>query len=174
MIITILIVGLLWNISMSADGISVKLRGKLALVGILSSVAYLTHTLVKQDRQTTEKLLFQLGRPAQILQFERGFDNWNFHYYSEHYYVFLNNRYIGKKAWTTSFPNLSSQPILNDCITPITLSNWSETIQSFPFNRTFSEPPKWLPTYPLLQLQGSQSVSLDLHLWEVERLLQQR
>ncbi len=171
--VIVLIVGLLWNISMSAEGISVKLRGKLTLVGILSGVAFLTHTLVKRDKQTTEKLQYQLGRPEQIIQFERGFDIWNYHYYQKHYYIFYNDRFIGKKVRVTFFPILTHE-VLNYHIEPNITSNWKVPVLKFANNRTFSVNPTLLSPYPLHQQLNLQSVSLDLHLLGVGRLLLQR
>ncbi len=162
MLIFVLIVGILWNMSISAESISVKLRGKLALVGILSGVAFLTHTLVKRDMQTTENLQFQLGRPERIIQFERGFDNWNFHYYHKHYYIFLNERFIGKKVRVTSFPIQTSHDNLNNRFVPNYTSNWDGIVMKDVANRTFSVCPKLLSPFLLHQQLNPQSVFHDL------------
>ena len=50
----ILIVGTVLCFSTRAEGISVKLRGKLTLAGILAGLTYVTYTLVRQDRDTAE------------------------------------------------------------------------------------------------------------------------
>ena len=91
---------LMWNLSLPAESISVKLKGKLALVGILSGLAYLTHALVKHDTHTAETLQSRLGRPEHITQIQRGFNQWDIHHYREESYYFLNNRFIRKKTIT--------------------------------------------------------------------------
>lgn len=101
----IVITCLIWNFSLSAEGISVKLRGKLALVGILSGAAYLTHRLVKHDIQGAESVKSQLDTAEHITQVERGFDKWEIHHFPEQTYYFLNNRFIRKKASNTFFLN---------------------------------------------------------------------
>ena len=173
-LIFVLIVGILWNMSISAESISVKLRGKLALVGILSGVAFLTHTLVKRDMQTTEKMRYQLGRPERIIQFERGFDNWNFHYYNKHYYVFLNDRFIRKEVRVTSFPIQTSHDNLNNYFAPNYTSNWNRIVMTNVVNRTFSVRPMWLSPFLLHQQKDPQFVSFYPHLSEAERLQLQR
>ena len=85
---------LMLNINFTADGLSVKLRGKLALAGILSGVALLTISLVKHDRDVSENVLSELGRAESIWKIDRGFDAWYVHQYKEKSYYFLNNRYI--------------------------------------------------------------------------------
>ena len=56
-----LILSLMCSWTPPAESISVKLRGKIALAGILSGIAYATHVLVKRDRQATEQLELRLG-----------------------------------------------------------------------------------------------------------------
>ena len=103
---------LMLNMNFTADGLSVKLRGKLALAGILSGAALLTISLVKHDREVSENVLSELGRTEYIWKIDRGFDVWHIHQYKEKSYYFLNNRYIQEKP-----PNLflgsplSSSPI---------------------------------------------------------------
>lgn len=146
----IVIACLIWNLSLSAEGLSVKLRGKLALAGILSGVAYLTHILVKRDRQAAENLQFQLGPPDRIIQFERGFDQWDVHRYREHAYFYLNNRFIRKKTHKVFFLNSES-----------------------PFSVTykpFSANPRWLLFYPLHRPLTHQPAASYLHLLEAEHL----
>ena len=89
-----LVLCLIWGLTPAADSISVKLRGKIALAGILSGLAYATHTLVKRDRRAVEELRLHLGPPERIVQFERGFDLWRIDYYEERCYMFRNNRFI--------------------------------------------------------------------------------
>lgn len=87
-----LVLCLTWGLTPAAESISVKLRGKIALAGILSGLAYATHTLIKRDRRAVEKLRCHLGPPERVVQFERGFDLWRIDYYGERCYIFRNNR----------------------------------------------------------------------------------
>ena len=90
----VLILCLMWGLTPTAESISVKLRGKIALAGILSGLAYATHTLIKRDRRAVERLQLHLGPPERVVQFERGFDLWRVNYYREQCYIFRNNRFI--------------------------------------------------------------------------------
>ena len=103
---------LMLNMNFTADGLSVKLRGKLALAGILSGAAILTISLVKHDREVSENVLSELGRAESIWKIDRGFDAWYVHQYKEKSYYFLNNRYIQERPpniFLGSF--LASSPI---------------------------------------------------------------
>ncbi len=163
----ILITLLIWNLSLPAEGLSVKLRGKLALAGILSGFVYLTYTLVKHDRQAAENLQFQLGPPERIIQFERGFDQWNIHYYREHSYFFLNNRFIRKKTHKAFFLNQVS-PNLESIGQGLSLHRTRLSDDPFSFSYTpFSVNPRWLSLSLLHQQQVLQPVSLYPRLLEV-------
>jgi len=96
-----LILGLMWGLTPTAESISVKLRGKITLAGVLSGLAYATHTLIKRDRRAVERLQLHLGPPERVVQFERGFNLWRIDYYREQYYLFRNNRLIKKKPLKT-------------------------------------------------------------------------
>ena len=96
-----LVLCLMWGLTPAAEGISVKLRGKIALAGILSGLAYTTHTLIKRDKRAVEKLQRHLGPPDRIIQFERGFDIWRIEHYGEYQYIFRNNRLIREKPLKT-------------------------------------------------------------------------
>ena len=109
----ILIVGMVVCFSTRAEGISVKLRGKMTLAGILAGLTYVTYTLVRKDRHTAEELQFRLGPPTRIIEFERGFEKWSVNYYRDHYYMFLNNRFIRKKAYSTFFLNQEASNFRN-------------------------------------------------------------
>lgn len=98
----VLVLCLIWGLTPAAEGVSVKLRGKIALAGILSGLAYVTHALVTRDRRVVEKLQLQLGPPERVIQFERGFDLWHMDYYGEQCYLFRNNRFVGEKFLKTS------------------------------------------------------------------------
>lgn len=156
---------LIWNFSLTAEGISVKLRGKLALAGILSGVAYLTHTLVKRDAQNAKRLKTQLGRAEQIIHTERGFDRWEIHHYPEQTYYFLNNRFIRKKVSADSFPfNQTSTDLIRWKLLSYNTSRLTDT--------TFSVNPKWLLLSPLPQLLIRQSATLyprrlEVGLWHL-------
>lgn len=90
----VLIVCLISGLTPTAESVSVKLRGKLALGGILSGLAYVTYTLVKRDKRAVEKLQLHLGPPDRVIQFERGFDRWRVNYYGKQCYLFRNNLFI--------------------------------------------------------------------------------
>ena len=90
----VLIVCLIWGLTPTAESLSVKLRGKIALGGILSGLAYVTHRLVTRDKRTSEQLQLHLVLPDRVIQFERGFDRWRINYYGERCYLFRNNRFI--------------------------------------------------------------------------------
>lgn len=160
----LIIACLLWNISFPAEGISVKLRGKLALAGILTGVAYLTHTLVKRDAQAAEKLKSHIGQTEHIIQIERGFDKWEIHHFPEQKYYFLNNRFIRKKASTNAlFLNQTSQSTSQYNLFTNNISNQNNTVSSGPTDMTFLRNPKWLSLYPLPQLITPQSATLYHH-----------
>ena len=161
---------LIWNLGLAAEGLSVKLRGKLALAGILSGFVYLTHTLVKRDRQAAENLQFQLGPPERIIQFERGFEQWDVHYYRQHTYFFLNNRFIRKKTHKAFFPHQTSSEFLKQGFITYHSSNWDKLSLSFPTDTLVSVNPRWLSLYLLHQRQVLQPVSLYPRLLEVGRL----
>ena len=104
-----LILCLICGLTPTAEGISVKLRGKIALGGILSGFAYVTYTLVKRDKRASEKLQLHLGPPDHVIRYERGFDRWQVNYYGEQCYLFRNNLFI--KA--VPCPNLQSNFLIN-------------------------------------------------------------
>ncbi len=91
LICCILIIALLSALVPSAHGISTKTAGKLALVAVLSGVAFLTRCLVKSDIRTIEELHARLGEPDQVVEFERGFDRWRVEQYGNRKYFFRNN-----------------------------------------------------------------------------------
>ena len=96
-----LIFCLIYGLTPAAEGISAKLRGKIALGVILSGVAYTTHTLIKRDRQAAKALRHHLGVPERIVQFERGFDLWRIEHYADRHYIFRNNRLLTKTNFST-------------------------------------------------------------------------
>ena len=98
----VLVVCLISGVTPAAEGISVKLRGKIALGGILSGLAYATYALVTRDKRATEKLQLRLGPPDRVVQFERGFDRWRIDAYGEQCYLFRNNRLVDQKALKVS------------------------------------------------------------------------
>ena len=90
----VLIVYLISGLTPTTESISVKLRGKIALGGILSGLACVTYALVTRDKRAAEKLQLHLGPPDRVIQFERGFDRWRVNYYGEQCYLFRNNLFI--------------------------------------------------------------------------------
>ena len=169
----LIIACLIWNCSFPAEGISVKLRGKLALVGILSGVAYLTHTLVKRDRHAAEELKSQLGQAEHIIQIERGFDKWEIHHFPEQAYYFLNNRIIRKKAANAFSLNQTFHNTVQWNLLPYHTSNRNRSVSSVLTDTTFLVNPRWLSLYPLRQLLIPQSATPYLHRLEREHWLGQ-
>ena len=104
----VLIVCLLVGLTPTAESISVKLRGKIVLGGILSGLAYGTYALVTRDKRKTEKLQLHLGAPDRVVEFERGFDRWRINYYGEQCYLFRNNLFI-KTVPSTSLQSAVSR-----------------------------------------------------------------
>lgn len=147
----ILIICIMWNLSSSAEGLSVKLRGKLALAGILTSVAFLTHTLVKRDKQAAENVQVQLGPAERIIQIERGFDKWEVHHYREQTIYFINNRFIRKKTSKVLFLNQTSLDYIKWGAVPYYLSNWNRSYSTFLNDTSVSVNPKWWSICPSLQ-----------------------
>lgn len=90
----VLIVCLISGLTPTAESVSVKLRGKIALGGILSGLACVTYALITRDKRAAEKLQLHLGPPDRVIQFERGFDLWHINYYGERCYLFRNNLFI--------------------------------------------------------------------------------
>ena len=108
----VILILLVLNMNFTAEGFSVKLRGKLALAGILSGAAILTISLVKHDREVSENLLSELGHAEAIWKIDRGFEAWYVHQFKEQSYYFLNNRYIQEKPTNIFLGSfLDSSPI---------------------------------------------------------------
>ncbi len=166
----ILIACLIWNLSLSAEGFSVKLRGKLALVGILSGVAYLTHVLVKRDKQVAETIQSQLGTLENIIKIERGFNQWNVHYYGGHSYFFLNNRFIRKKGNKAFFLNQISPGFTGQGLSTYDTSNLIGSFSPFFTDTSVSVNPRWLSLYPSHQQIVLPPAIPYLHPLEDERL----
>ena len=127
----IVIICLIWNCCLPAEGISVKLRGKLALAGILSTISYVTYTLVKRDVQNAERQMSQIGQTEHIIQIERGFDKWEIHHFPEQTYYFLNNRFIRKKASNAFFLNQTFLDYTKWGTVSYNRSSWDETFSTF-------------------------------------------
>ena len=165
-ILTFVIVTLLMlNMNFTADGFSVKLRGKLALAGILSGAAILTISLVKHDREVSENLLSELGRAEAIWKIDRGFDAWYVHQFKEQSYYFLNNRYIQEKPpniFLGSF--LESSPI-GSIDKELKLKNIVKNREYMPpslIDTTFLANPRWLS----FSLSHQQRVPLSAFLYQ--------
>lgn len=158
-----LVLCLMWVTTPAAESLSVKLRGKIALAGILSGLAYATHALIKRDRRAVEKLRLHLGPPERVVQFERGFDLWRIDYYREQCYLFQNSRFIKSMPCTDlqsgHQANIRSKayackfmpPFLID--TPVLVS------------------PRWSRLCPWHLQRAPQLVSSDLYRLGAERLL---
>ena len=170
----ILIVCLISGLTPTAESVSVKLRGKIVLGGILSGVAYATYVLVKRDKRAAEKLQLHLGPPDRVIQFERGFDRWRIDYHREQCYLFRNDLFI------RTVPCASLQSDFSDrwTFTPPSIAKRSGAkCESQTFKNPFligtpvSGSPTWLRLSLLRPQRAPQFVSSYLYRLEVERLL---
>ena len=140
----VLILCLICGLTPSAESVSVKLRGKIALGGILSGLAYVTYALVKRDKRAAEKFQLHLGPPDRVIRFERGFDRWRIDAYKEQCYLFRNNLFV-KTAPCANLSFLTGIPV--------------------------SDRPTWLRLCLLHPQRAPQFGSSYLYRSEVERLL---
>ena len=152
-----LLLCLLCGLTPPAESISVKLKGKIVLGGILSGLAVVTSALVTHDKRTAAKRQPHLGPPDRVIQFEHGFDRWRINAYGEQCYLFRNNRFIRTVPCASLPANFSrkrqvlEKPFLID--TPV------------------SGRPMWLQLYPLRPQRAPQFVSSDLYRLADARLL---
>ena len=153
--VVVLIVCLVFGLTPTAESISVKLRGKIALVGILSGLAYVTHTLVKRDKRAVEKLQLHLGPPDRVIQFERGFDSWRINYYGEQCYLFRNNLFIETVPRLSLQAQYQARAHLRSCK--------CRTTSPFLIHTPVSRNPKWLQPYPWHPQQDPPLVSSCLY-----------
>ena len=153
---------LILNLNLAAEGFSVKLRGKLALAGILSGVAFLTYSLVQHDKNVTETLLSQLGRPDYIVKIDRGFDSWYVHQYKNRSYHFLNNRFI-RKMPKSSFRELLPRDRLGSNISFVHNVIEYDSPHISLTDKTSLVNPKWL-SFSLSHQQRVPSICLSLSL----------
>ena len=170
----VLIVCLISGLTPTAESISVKLRGKIALGGILSGLAYGTYTLVTRDKRASEKLQLHLGPPDRVLQFERGFDQWRINAYGAQCYLFRNNLFIRtipcanlqsdfSDRWTFAPPSIAKRS---------GAKRESQTFKTpFLIDTPVSVHPKWLRLSLLRPQRVPQFVSSCLYRLEAERLL---
>ena len=182
----VLVLCLVYGLSPTAEAISRKLRGKIALGVILSGIAYTTHTLIQRDRQAAEELRHHLGVPERVIEFERGFDLWRIEYYEAQHYIFRNNRFIPKQGIEVPFSDYNRS--LNSLerlrwkggSREERLEGWKKrasnlpTLQSsdlshFLTDMPVSENPRWLRLYLLDSLKVPQLVSSDLRRWATGR-----
>ena len=170
----VLIVCLISGLTPTVESVSIKLRGKIALGGILSGLAYVTYALVTRDKRATEKLQLHLGPPDRVVQFERGFDRWRIDYYGERCYLFHNNLFI-KTAPCTSLQLDFSNRLVSASPSIARRSGAKRESQTFkkPFliDTPVSGSPKWLRLYLSRPQRAPQFVSSCLYRLEDERLL---
>ena len=170
----VLIVCLFSGLTPAAESVSVKLRGKIALGGILSGLAYAAYTLVKRDKRAAEKLQLHLGPPDHVIQFERGFDQWRINYYGEQCYLFRNNLFI-ETVPCTSLPSDFSDRwnFAPPAIAKRSGAKHERRTFKNPFltDTPVSSPPKWLRLYLLRPQRAPQFVSSCLYRWGDERSL---
>ena len=170
----VLIVCLICGLTPTAESVSVKLRGKVALGGILSGLAYVTYALVTRDKRAAEKVQLHLGPPDRVIQVERGFDRWRIDYYREQCYLFRNNLFI-KTVPCTSLQSDFSNGWTFARLSIVQRSGAKRESQTFknPFliDIPVSSPPKWLRLYLSRPHQAPQFVSSCLYRWGDGRLL---
>ena len=158
----------------TAESVSVKLRGKIALGGILSGLAYVTYALVTRDKRAAEKLQLHLGPPDRVIQFERGFDRWRINYHREQCYLFRNNLFIKTVPCTSLQLGFSNKWTF----APPSIAKRSGAERE---GQTFKKPflidtpvlgrPKWSRLYLLRPQRVPQLVFSCLYPLEAERLL---
>ena len=165
-----LIVCLITGLTPDAEGISVKLRGKIALGGILSGLAYTTYALVKRDKRATEKLQLHLGPPDRVVQFERGFDRWRINHYGEQCYLFRNNRWVDKKVLKVSCA-CSIERLPWRILSTFQPSNQTSSLSPFLTDTPVSVHPKWSRLCLSRPQRVPRSVFSYLYRLEAERLL---
>ncbi len=174
-VLTLVILTLLvLNMNFPADGFSVKLRGKLALAGILSGAAILTISLVKHDREVSENVLSELGRAEAIWKIDRGFDAWYVHQFKEQSYYFLNNRYIQERPsniFLGSFIEISPIGSIDKELKLENRAKNREYITLSLIDTPFLANPKWLSFSFSDQQRVPLSVFLYLHQLGDGRLL---
>ena len=158
-----LIVCLIGGVTPSTEAISVKLRGKIALAGILSGLAYTTHALVTRDRRAVEKLRLQLGPPERVVQFERGFDLWRIDHYGERCYMFRNNQFIKSAPCTGREIEHQAYTGVKACV--------CRFVPPFLIDMPVLVTPKWLRLCPLHPQRVPQFVSSGLYRLADGRLL---
>ncbi len=184
----VLIFSLIYGLPPAAEGISAKLRGKIALGVVLSGIAYTTHTLMKRDRQTVAELRHHLGVPERVVQFERGFDLWRIEHYADRHYIFRNNRVIPKQGLKVPFSDYNLRPNSLERLRwkggsrKERLEGWKKCSSNLPafqsssllpvFIRTsVSRSPRWSQLYLLDSLEVPQLVSFDLRRLAIGRSL---
>lgn len=164
-----LIVVLMWGLTPAAEGISAKLRGKIVLGGVLTGIAYLTHTFVARDRRATAELELHLGPPDRVVQFERGFDRWRINYYGEQGYLFRNGRFMERLPSETR--GRTSQLQVHFGVCPC------DAVSPFLTDTLFSKSPRWLSPSLVPSRRAPQFVSfcpyrLAFRPWHPRRLLE--
>ena len=156
----LLIICLLGGVTLPVASIDRKSKGKLVLVGILSGLGYLTHTLVTRDTRATATLKARLGPPERIIQFERGFDQWQVNYYRQQYYIFRNNRFHIQH--TARFSMARTYQVSRTDIDRTTYRyarfRDAQVVATLPFAST-ANPVKSVVFYPYL-LEGERSLHL--------------
>ena len=189
----VLIVCLFSGLAPTAESVSVKLRGKIALGGILSGLAYVTYALVTHDKRAAEKMQLHLGPPDRVIQFERGFDRWRIDAYRDQCYLFRNNLLIKtgpcgtlqsnfSKRWTFAPPSgggrCGFKPHLpGDSVGLTSIGDRCGFKPHLPgdsvglIDTLASGNPKWLPLCLSHPQRVPQFVSSYLYRLEAERLL---
>lgn len=165
---------LICGLTPTAESVSVKLRGKIALGGILSGLAYVTYTLVTRDKRAAEKVQLHLGPPDRVIQFERGFDRWRIDSYGEQCYLFRNDLFIETVPCTSLQSDFSNEWTfaVRSIVQRSGTKREGQTFKNpFLIDMPVSSPPKWLRLYLSRPQRAPQFVSSCLYRWGDERSL---
>ncbi|MFC1714338.1 hypothetical protein ACFL6S_11780 [Candidatus Poribacteria bacterium] len=85
-----LIVFLVFSLSAEGSVFDTKTVGKLTMIAVLSTAAFVVKMLVKRDQDKTARLREQLGAPDKSMEYKEGFDLWRVEWYGGRSYIFRN------------------------------------------------------------------------------------
>lgn len=89
-LVVLIIIAFLCPSSIYANFQHKKMLGKLTMVAILSTTAFVTKKLVNRDIYKTYAIRQSLPKPDKIMEFQDGFDRWQIEWYGDSVYVFKN------------------------------------------------------------------------------------
>jgi hypothetical protein len=87
----ILLIFFVYPVSSEAgDLLSAKTAGKLTMVAILLTTAFIFKLLVRRDMEETQRIYETLGKPDKSVEFREGFNLWRIDWYGDDVYIFRN------------------------------------------------------------------------------------